>query len=127
MIGCSGTGCPKGTASCTESCRNTTTAAHYGLVQDWKLIEQKQENVFKICALRQSKVCLKGEYIIPDDGEISEIEGELADQGIFVLMETRSKLCLSQNNMTTKRPCNVMEDNQRFEIDQHGRLEVRCL
>jgi hypothetical protein len=72
-------------------------------------------------------VCLNGEYRIPEDGEVSEIEGELAEQGIFVLMETRSRLCLSQNNMTTKRPCNVMDDEQRFEIDQHGRLEVSCL
>ena len=67
---------------------------------------------------------MKGVYRVPEDGEISELENNLVEEGIFVLMNVDTALCLSRDNIHIERPCNVMNDYQRWEIDQHGRLEA---
>lgn len=81
-------------------------------------------NTLKLCSQRQRLVCLPGTYKIPEDGEISELSNDLVEEGIFVLMNIATGLCLSQDNFTAERPCDIMNDLQRWELDQYGRIEA---
>ena len=122
VVRCSGVGCPRGSADCREHCRDLATASSYGLIQDWRLIFK--DDKIHICVLNRPHMCLKNTYRIPSDGELSELGGTIAQDGVFILQNTETSLCLTRYNLSKEEGCNPMDDLQQWELNKNSRLEA---